>query len=215
MTLEISAPNIAKELLIQTWKYCAFVISDRPLSKMDSCVTETSALPYHHFSLRYLPFCVSLTAGAFCRPALVCLHRAALLFLCLLCVLSFTLCPTQATPACLDSQQRELCQLSLCLPPPAIQFALAPYSGAAQPLLIALSWLSSLAAILSCAPFVILALGPSRGRPTNLADYFLFLNNCPLSKILWLSNHFHWGAKQLLMQGAPSGKVSSIKQWTT
>lgn len=61
----------------------------------------------------------------------------------------------------------------------------------------------------------ILVLGISRGEPTNSADYFLLLNNCPQSKILWLSNHLHWGAKQLLIQGASSGKVSSIKQWST
>lgn len=62
------------------------------------------------------------------------------------------------------------------------------------------------------APSVDLVLDSSRGEPTNRADYFLLLNNCPLSKILQLLNHFHSGVKQLLIHGAPSGKVSSIKQ---
>lgn len=65
------------------------------------------------------------------------------------------------------------------------------------------------------APSVDLEVDSSRGEPTNKADYFLLLNNCPLSKILQLLNRFHLGVKQLLIHGAPPEKVSSIKQWTT
>lgn len=125
-----------------------------------------------------------------------------------------TPCPAQAVPAHLSSEQSVLCWLSLHSPPQLCHLLVSP-SLSSPALLLALSSLSALPAILLCTTFCHLVLGPSWGEPTNLADYFPLLNNSPLSKILWLSNHFHWGAKQLLIQGASSGKVSSIKQWST
>lgn len=205
---KISASSLSPQsLLNQTWIWCAFIISDRPLFEIDSWSTEASVVPFPHLSLRCcVPQCCctpqSCTAGLAwsclsccgsrrCHhpPYALCQHISALSRVC------------SAGSACTPLPS---CPVCCCLSLWAAQCCseLCPHHQLYQ-----LSW--------SAAPSVILVLGPSRGEPTNLADYFLLLNNCPLSKILWLSNHFHWGAKQLLIQGASSGKVSSIKQRST
>lgn len=94
-----------------------------------------------------------------------------------------TPCPAQTVPAHLSSEQSVLCWLSLHSPPQLCSL-LVTLSLSSPALLLPLSSSSALPAILACSTFCHLVLGSSRGEPTNLADYFLLLNNCPLSKIL-------------------------------
>lgn len=211
-TLKISVPNILKGLLIQTWNWWAFSVSNRVLSKMGSSITEV----FCHLPISAWDICLvvsPLLLLCFAVPWCSTCTEPPSLAATPACALTLP-CPVEAVPAHPYSEQSTLCRLSLHQPPhpvcwhPPIPEQHSPCSWLCPDRqLCQLSW--------SAAPFVILVLGPSRGELANLADYFLLLNNCPLSKILWLSNHFHWGVKQLLIQGALLGKVSSIKQWTT
>lgn len=136
------------------------------LFQTDLSLRWIPSIPFPHLRLRYLPCCVSLCAAALHSPALLGLHRPAPLAVALTCL-------TQAVAAHLSSVQSVLCWLSLHSPP-QLSSLLVPLSLNSPVLLLALSSSSALPAQ-SAAPSVILVLGPSRGEPTNLADYFLLL----------------------------------------
>lgn len=157
------------------------------VKKVTLKITAAHVFPFPHLRVWDLPCLVSLAAAVPCSPAPLCLPRA-----------TFSCWPCHP------------CAPMSCASPPGHT---APHTPLILQQHCSCCWLCQLPS--PAAPSVIWVLGPSRGEPSHWADYFLLLNNCPPSKILWLSNHFHLGVKQLLIHGALSGKVSSIKHWTT
>lgn len=103
-----------------------------------------------------LPCLVSLAASVPCSPALLCLPRA-----------TFSCWPCHP------------CAPMSCASPPGHP---APHTPLILQQHCSCCWLCQLPS--PAAPSVIWVLGPSRGEPCHRADYFLLLNNCPLSKIL-------------------------------